>query len=301
MPRDAELARGVVRRSRAQNGAIDAEQLHAAGLTRHAIHSRVKRGRLVRQFHGVYVVGDPELMPLARPSAALLSLGPSALLSHRSAAALWGLSIADPEVIDVTIIGCNRRPREGVRLHRVQRLDARDIATRSNLRVTSPARTMLDFAAHADSTEVADAFAEARAHRLLTDPALTGALKRVPRNHPGAAIVRAMLREGGTYDRSKAERMMRRLCRQAQLPQPLVNVRLSGFLVDFYWPDHRLIVEVDGYVTHGSRRAFESDRRRDQVHAAAGYLVIRITWQQLQNEPLAVIARIAQAMVQRGA
>jgi very-short-patch-repair endonuclease len=290
-----------MRRSRAQNGAIDTEQLRAAGLTRHAIHARVKRGRLVRQFHGAYVVGDPELMPLARQSAALLSLGPTALLSHRSAAALWGLATADPEMIDVTIVGCNRRPREGVRLHRVQRLDPRDIATQSNLRVTSPARTMLDFAVQATPTELADAFGEARAKRLLTDAALTGALKRAPRNHQGAALVRTMLREGGTYDRSKAERLMRRLCRQAQLPQPLVNVRLSGFLVDFYWPDHRLIVEVDGYGTHGSRRAFESDRRRDQVQAAAGYLVIRITWRQLQDEPLAVIARIAQAMVQRAA
>jgi very-short-patch-repair endonuclease len=110
-----------------------------------------------------------------------------------------------------------------------------------------------------------------------------------------------MLTEGATYDRSRAERLMRTLCRQADLQQPGVNVQLNGFLVDFYWPDHRLIVEVDGYRTHGNRQAFESDRRRDQVHVAAGFVVIRITMWQLENEPMAVIARIAQALAHRAA
>jgi very-short-patch-repair endonuclease len=256
---------------------------------------------VVRLFRGVYSVGDPELTTLVWPAAALLSLGPTAVLSHRSAAALWGLAAADPEVIEVTAVGSCPRRRPGVRLHRVRRLGPHDTTTHSNLRITSPARTLIDFAAQASSTELSDAFGEARAKRLLTDAALTRALKHAPRNHRGAATVRARLREGGTYDRSQAEGLMRSLCQQPQLPLPLVNVRISGFLVDFCWPDHRLIVEVDGYATHGSRRAFESDRRRDQVHAAAGYLVIRVTWQQLQAEPLAVIARIAQAMAQRAA
>lgn len=301
MGAEVAVARRIVRLARTQNGAITAEQLISAGLTRDAIRARVDRGRLVRLFRGVYAVGDPELMPLVWPAAALLSLGPTALLTYRSAAALWGCAAADPEVIDVTAVGSCPRRRPGLRLHRIGSLDPRDTSTHSNLRVTSTARTLIDFAAQAAPTELSDAFGEARAKRLLTDAALSGALSRVPRNHPGAAIVRAMLREGGTYDRSQAEQLMRSLCRQAKLPQPLVNVRLSGFLVDFCWPDQRLIVEVDGYATHGSKQAFESDRRRDQVHAAAGYLVIRVTWRQLQAEPLAVIARIAQAMAQRAA
>jgi very-short-patch-repair endonuclease len=81
----------------------------------------------------------------------------------------------------------------------------------------------------------------------------------------------------------------------------MTNVMLHGHLVDFLWPDLRLIVEVDGYATHDNRQAFENDRSRDQVHAAAGFLVIRISWTQLEREPMAVIARIAQAMVHRGA
>jgi very-short-patch-repair endonuclease len=76
---------------------------------------------------------------------------------------------------------------------------------------------------------------------------------------------------------------------------------LHGFLVDFLWPEYKLIVEVDGHGTHGTRLAFESDRRRDQVHVAHGYVVVRITWMQLQYEPMAVIARIAQALAHRRA
>src|SRR5437588_7868580 len=110
-----------------------------------------------------------------------------------------------------------------------------------------------------------------------------------------------MLGEGGTYDRSKAERLMRELCKKAELPQPLTNVILNGHLVDFYWPEQWLIIEVDGYGTHGNRQAFENDRRRDQIHIAAGYVVIRITWHQLQHQQIALTARIAQALARRAA
>jgi very-short-patch-repair endonuclease len=106
---------------------------------------------------------------------------------------------------------------------------------------------------------------------------------------------------GSTYTRSKAERLIRRLMRAAELPQPLVNQPLNGFTVDFLWPDARLILEVDGHRTHGDRLAFERDRRRDQVQVAAGYTVIRVTWRQLQQEQMAVMARIAQALARRAA
>jgi very-short-patch-repair endonuclease len=239
-------------------------------------------------------------MPLVGHSAALLSLGPTSLISHRSAAAVWGM--AEPDTaIDVTAIDSNPGARPGIRLHRVKHLHPADTATDKNLRLTTPVRALIDFASQATSSELHDAVGNARAKGLLTDPALTAALNRAPRNHPGAAIVRAIWQEGGTYDRSKAERIIRRLCRQAQLQQPIVNARVEGFRADFLWPDARLILEVDGYLTHGTRLAFESDRRRDQVHIAAGYVVIRITWRQLQTEPVAILARLAQAMAHRAA
>jgi very-short-patch-repair endonuclease len=240
-------------------------------------------------------------MPLVRPAAVLLSLGPRSCLSHRSAAAIWGIAEADSSTVDVTVGGANRRSRPGIRLHRVKHLHPPDTAIRENLRLTSPSRTLVDFAAQATSSELLDAFGDARAKRLLTDAALDATLNRAPTNHPGAAIVKAILREGGTYDRSKAERIVRALCRKAELPQPIVNGPIHGFRADFSWPDIKLILEVDGYQTHGTRFAFENDRRRDQVHIAAGYVVIRVTWHQLESEPLAVLVRLAQAMALRGA
>jgi very-short-patch-repair endonuclease len=87
--------------------------------------------------------------------------------------------------------------------------------------------------------------------------------------------------------------------KSAELPQPLVNLKLLGFTADFLWPDQRLILEVDGYGTHGDRLAFEHDRKRDQIHVAAGYTVVRVTWWQLRDESIAVVARLAQALAVR--
>jgi very-short-patch-repair endonuclease len=115
--------------------------------------------------------------------------------------------------------------------------------------------------------------------------------------------LRAILREQPQliHTRSVAERDLLAAIRHARLPPPLVNPRVCGELVDLYWPEHKLVVEFDGFQFHRSRAAFESDRRRDAKLVAAGLRVIRITWLQLQHEPHAMIARIAQALVARAA
>ncbi len=119
-------------------------------------------------------------------------------------------------------------------------------------------------------------------------------------HHSGrpSAIVRALLRSEADsgYTRSEAERCMRKLLRAAQLSLPLVNVPLLGYVPDFLWPREKLIVEVDGYQFHGTRAKFESDRKRDLVLTAGGYRVVRVTWRQMRDEALFVVARIAQAM-----
>ncbi|MFZ0041498.1 MAG: DUF559 domain-containing protein [Solirubrobacteraceae bacterium] len=98
--------------------------------------------------------------------------------------------------------------------------------------------------------------------------------------------------------RSKAERLLLALINEAELPRPMTNVRLHGYEVDFLWRAEKLVVEVDGHRFHGHRAAFERDRKRDQVLTAAGYRVIRVTWRQLEHEPVAVAVRIAQALAQ---
>jgi very-short-patch-repair endonuclease len=86
------------------------------------------------------------------------------------------------------------------------------------------------------------------------------------------------------------------LVRRARLPSPEINIRLGSYEVDFLWPRERVIVEVDGYAFHSSRRAFEDDRRRDADLAARGFHVILITWRQIVSEPEAVLVRLAQAL-----
>ncbi len=283
-----------------QLGVITRLQLETAGITRGAIESRVQRGLLHRVYRGVYLVGHPTPAPGAREVAALLACRPPALISHRSAAALWGLARGPAAGVEVTVVGRNCRSRDGLVVHRVEQLDRRDRATKSGILVTSPARTLVDFAAGASPGEIDRALAEAYALGLLTERKLLAAIDRAP-GRAGVGIVRAFLhREAGlTLTRSDAERRLLKLVRAARLPPPLVNARVAGLEVDFLWPRERLIVEVDGYAYHGHRAAFERDRDRDAALVAAGYRVIRVTWRQIVDEPFHVVANIARALESR--
>ena len=300
MAADQDRAARTVRLSRGQHGAARPDQLIALGWSPSEIKTRVRRGEWHRRHRGVVILGDPGLLPLADPAAALLAVGRRGALSHHFGIALWELG--DPPsdgVIDVSVVATSARPRDGVRIHLLASLDAKDRRQRSGLRVTSPARTIIDFAIDAASRELEHATGEAVARRLMSEHDFDEALGRAPQNHPGAARLRARLYQDPDlllHTQSVAERLAYPLIIDAGLPRPHLNQYVEGLKVDLHWPQHRLIVEVDGFQAHGSRQAFEDDRRRDQILAAAGYTVIRITWLQLTNEPYRVIAAIAQAL-----
>jgi very-short-patch-repair endonuclease len=301
MPVDPAVDREVSRLASAQHGQISTAQLLAAGLTRHAVAARVRRGFLRPVHHGVYSVGDPSLIPFAAESAAVLALGPDAVLSHRAAAALWGIAPAAVDgVVDVTLIDRKARPRPAIRLHRVTHLDRADFRRHADLPVTAPARTLIDFAAGASHAQLTRALAEARVLRLVGDRSLAAAIGRAG-SRRGTGAVRALLRAqaGPTLTRSDAERLFLALIDDAELPRPACNARIEGYEVDFLWRAQRLVVEVDGRAFHAYSEAFERDRRRDQVLAAAGFAVIRVTWRQLVEAGLAVVARVAQALIAR--
>jgi very-short-patch-repair endonuclease len=231
-------------------------------------------------------------------TAAVDACGADALLSHFAAAELWGLMRRQNGPIDVTVVGRNPGTKgDGVRVHRTIRLDSRDVRTIQGVRVTSPARTLLDLAALVPDEQLEDLIAQARVQRLVTERAIH-VVSDVYKTRPGAGRLRALTeRELGTgYTRSRAERLLVKLIRQAQLPIPRTNVRLHGLEVDALWPEYRLVVEVDSFRFHGDRAAFERDRARDAKLVAAGYRVIRVTWRQLTEQPLTVVARIARAL-----
>jgi very-short-patch-repair endonuclease len=286
----------IARLATVQRGAVSHRQLLDAGLTHSAIGRRVANGQLHRVFRGVYLVGHRALAPLARESAALLAVGTDAVLSHESAALTWGLLTDYDGAVQLTVAGRNPRSRSGLFIHRTD--TPPEVRRRHGLAVTSPAQTLLDLAA-TRSTHAEHAFIEAHGRRLVHAPELERALER--RGHrPGVRPLRALIEanESG-FTRSKAEKKLRALLRAARLPEPRTNAMVLGHMVDCVWPDHRLVVEFDGYGFHGHRRAFETDRRRDARLVAGGYRVIRVTWLQLTLEPYAVLAAVAAALASR--
>ena len=285
-------------------GWVASQQLHlittpqaiAAGLTNRALTTRCKNGLLHRVHQGVYLFGQPTFLPGAPELAGVLACGHEAVVSAVSACALLGLATRCDDAVDITVVG-GRRARPGIRIHRVDALADADRGHLRGIPIVSPARALLDFAATATADELERGIAEAYALRLTTEAAINETIARNPHRTGVANLRTELAREGGpAWTQREAERRMKLLLRRANLPTPVTQYRVAGYPADFAWPEHRLIVEVDGFQFHGHRSAFERDRKRDAAHVLAGYRVIRITWRQLDEEPLTVIATIAAAL-----
>ena len=250
-------------------------QLRLAGLSGSAIGRRVAAGRLHRVHRGVYAVGHPGLGAEGEWLAAVLACGDGAVLSHRSAAELWGIlePRGGPAHVIVPAPG-GRSPREGIRIHRFPGLSRRETTRRHGIPVTTPARTLADLRSVVEPRELRRAIREAEYGRLVVG------------------------RQAPPSDRTASELEDRflRLCRRARLPEPEVNVRMLGFEVDFLWRAEELVVETDGYRSHAGRQAFEDDRVRDAALVAAGYRVLRFTYARITDRPADVVATVRAAL-----
>jgi very-short-patch-repair endonuclease len=248
----------------------------------------------------VYLVGPapPTFAALAR--AAALAIGDHCAVSMSAAAVLLNLRNEPTQEIGPIDVSVNRRKarsRPGIVVHETS-LVRREVIDVRGIPVTSPARTICDLAGHEPMHQIEQLLINARRARCVTDTELYAVLDRVP-GRPGHAAMRALLQdemEEG-YSRSAAERRLRALVREAQLLVPKYNRKVRNLLVDAVWHALKFVVEVDGRKDHATLSAFENDRLRDQILAAAGYTVVRITWRQLVQRPMAVAVRIAQALV----
>jgi very-short-patch-repair endonuclease/predicted transcriptional regulator of viral defense system len=285
-----------------QRGLVTRRQLRELGLGRGAIDRRIARGALHPLHRGVYLVGHAVPPPLARELAAVLACGPGALLSHRSAARLWGIYDFARDDVEVTVPARGRNQRPGIRVHCVSFVPPQEARVYLGIPATSPARTLLDLAASVPRRDLERAVEEAAIRRLTSREELAAVLERSHRR-PGAATLRSVLALGARpgLTRSEAERRLLELLRAGDLPPTDTNVRVDGYEVDFLWRAERLIVEVDGYAFHSSRAAFERDRRRDAALDAAGYAVVRVTWRQIVVEPEAVLVRLARSLASAAA
>jgi very-short-patch-repair endonuclease len=275
---------------------VHTSQLLALGITRGSYEHRVGSGALRRVFPSVLCLVDPLLEPWAVETAALLYAGVNAVLSHQTAAALWRLT-SIPSFVAITMAGRHARSQPGLKIHEVKALDIRDVIIHNGFPVTTPARTLIDCATNGNIDRLLN---EARVLELVTDGALTAAMARCP-GRKGTGPLRRLLsdRYERGYSRSDAERRLRRLIKAGGLDPPTYNTYVLTFQVDAVWPQQRVVVEVDGYRFHGHREAFERDRKRDQTLIGAGYLVVRTTWRQLVQEPMAVAVAIAKALTLR--
>lgn len=289
---------GLAELAREQHGVVTLGQLAGLGYPGRTVKEMVRTGRLHSLHRGVYAVGHRAVSRHATCLAATFACGEGALLSHRSAAWLWGLTKRFALPVEV-IATSPRRAREEVRAHSAELLAAEDRERLAGIPVTSAARTLLDFAA-VDPRFLGPALDSA--HRLgLIDLIELDALIARSGGARGVARLREALEvhRPVVFTRSGLERRFFDLVRRHGLPAPSTNFFVAGYELDAYWPSERFAVELDTYDYHGDPRSFEEDRLRQENLKLAGIETVRITGNRLQREPKQVMHRLTRLLTQR--
>jgi hypothetical protein len=266
-----------------QFGYITRTQLLAIGVGAPAIRYRVKTGRLIRVYAGVYAVGYVNRTPVARACAAVLACGERAALSHGSAAALWGLYKHWDEPFEVTVAGACRR-RAGIKVHRSRVLLRRDVTMQLGIRVTSPARTALDVAPRVSDKRLARMVNDGFRGPYLHQDDLADVVRRNPA-HPGTKRLLRFVEDPNAPTNSPLEDDFVEFAKRYGLPAPVTNTYLFGYEIDVLYPAERVIVEVDSVEYHSDRDRFEGDRDRDATMLAADYVTVRVTHERMNATP----------------
>ena len=281
-----------------QWGVIAVRQLRELGVSHSTISRWVAEGRLHRLYAGVYAVGHPAVPIEGKLAAARFSAGAGATLSHQTALWLWKLAEEPPAQIHISVPDRRRHPAPEIRLHHPRTLER---TTYWRLPVTPVARTLRDVAVAAPLARVRRALADAEFHGLVE---LDDVQATLGRGRPGSGRLRAALRAHMpelAVTRSELERRFLELCESAGLPIPEVNVFVCGYLVDAFWAERRVVVELDGHRGHRSPAQLERDHQRDLALRGAGHDVRRYTWRQVTRQTQLVEADLRAALQQAAA
>ena len=265
-----------------QYGNITRTQLTALGLSHGAIVNRVAKGRLFRIFRGVYSVGRRPLTPQEWAAASVLAAGAGAALSHGSAMTLWGFWRHWDRPYEVTIVG-DRRTR-GIRVHRSTTLRRRDLTRQLGIRVTTPARTLLDIAPRLTDKSLKRTVNNALGSLWLTEDQLAETLARHPTAR-GATRIAKLIGLEGTPTRSGWEDDFPAFCEAHGLPAPVMGLPMFGYVFDAVFMAERVIVELDSWPFHSGKIPFEGDRDRDADALARGFVTVRITEERFDERP----------------
>jgi hypothetical protein len=276
-----------------QHGHVTRQQLLNLGVGRGAITACLESARYAAVHRGVYCIGPRRDDPVSQAAAAVLACGTGALLSHESAASLWGFFSRWGFPLHVTARGERERP--GITTHRCQSLHRSDRSFQQGICVTSAARTVLDVAPALPAEKLTRLVNDTRRDHHLGLHALQGVLDRNP-YHPGTKLLRPFIDDPANPTASHLEDLFRAFVKKYDLPVPIINFNLRRKQPDAYFPKHNLIVELDGWNYHKDRQAFETDRERDAENLRHGTATIRITEQRLTTSPDREAARLKEIL-----
>ena len=263
------VERAIARIAGRQDNVITGDQLHTRRARPGRDRAPDQAGAMQRLHTNVYLLGAAPPTPMARARAAVLACGADAVASHRSAACLYGLLPDDGGDVEVTVAGPQPRPATRDPAPPSGRRSARRTSRPCNgMKITSVARTICDLAATESARDTEHAFQEALFREVVTDRSLEAVLDREPTRR-GAPVIRSLIKDP-RLTRSERERRLLRLISSRPAPEA-ADERPDPWLQGrYYWPQHHLILEFDGWQGHGHRLAFENNRKRDQVIIANG-------------------------------
>jgi hypothetical protein len=274
-------------------------QLLRLGLDRAAIRRRVVNGTL-HPLHGgwVYATGRSRLSRAGQYLAAVMACGRNAVLSHRSAADLWGLRPTASR-LEVTVPEVGREIAD-IYVHRSRSLAPPDVTIKDGIPVTSLARTLLDLAAVVRLPDLIVAIDRAERLELFDLTAVLDVLSRARGRHGARALRRAIAAYAPSTQKSKLERRFKRLLKaRPDIPEPAFNALVDGETgtheVDAFWADQRLAIQVDGFDFHRTRRDRERDAASDADLELAGIRVMRFTWDDVNEHGDRTLRRLALA------
>ncbi|MEZ5155792.1 MAG: DUF559 domain-containing protein [Solirubrobacterales bacterium] len=288
------MERRLAALARRQFGVVARDQLIGIGFTRSSIAHRLRCDRLRPVHPAVYAVGSQPLIARGRWFAALLACRPSPALSHLSSAAAQELA-RERGTVHISVPGRPpARSLSGVVVHRPRRLHPDDLTTVGGLPVTTVPRTLLDLAETEPYERVQSIAEEAERRELLDLRAIRDCMDRNPgrRGHaPLARLLDEYLSAAGSHEGIEMEFI--RFLADYGLPEPQRNVLVSGLVVDFWWPDARLVAELDSRAFHAHWSQAERDRERDARLLREGIHTLRVTARRLRRDRPGLAADIA--------